>query len=54
MRNRIFFVFTYDLMFEFIILYEIKLFSVHRWKDEQERFLDSDYSFFRFFQVPPY
>ena len=54
MRNRIFFIFKEDLMFEFSILYEIKLFSVHRWKDEQERFLDSDYSFFRFFQVPPY
>ena len=32
-------------MFELIILYEIKLFSVHRWKDEQEGFLDADYSF---------
>ena len=36
MRNRIFFIFKEDLMFEFIIHYEIKLFSVHRWKDEQE------------------
>jgi len=36
MRNRIFFIFKEDLMFEFIIVYETKLFSVHRWKDEQE------------------
>ena len=54
MKNRIFIIFKEDLVFEFIIYYEIKLFSVHRWKDEQEGFLDSDYSFFRFFQVPPY
>ena len=44
-RNRIFFIFKEDLMFEISIFYEIKLFSVHRWKDEQEGFLDSDYSF---------